>query len=194
MAGRDSNPGNANLPIGGRRNAIQENGVPGKIWLVSRPLWSWNISFWLEGGQGMHGNAGIPNRPLRILFDFGRVEAAHTSPVRARMFPPHDVWERFREVGVFLRLLIKPGQDAVTPEGHPDVVVRIGIALISAEVRVRILVFSDLSVFIVEHTQRLPDGFGELILPFGILGKTAGAGRLSGRSVHRPFVSLWVVA
>jgi len=29
MPAQNWNPGNANLPIGGQRNAIQENGVPG---------------------------------------------------------------------------------------------------------------------------------------------------------------------
>jgi hypothetical protein len=30
MPAWDSNPGNANIPIGRQRNAIQENGVPGE--------------------------------------------------------------------------------------------------------------------------------------------------------------------
>jgi hypothetical protein len=58
------------------RNAIQENGVPGLLnqqGLVARTLVVRNISVRLEGGQGVHANACIPNRSLGILFDFWRI-------------------------------------------------------------------------------------------------------------------------
>src|SRR5882762_3118970 len=100
----------------------------------------------------MHGDTRIPERTLRILLALRRVEAAHALAMRAWIFPPHDVRERFREIGIFLCLLVELGQDAIASEGHPNVVLRIGIALISAEVRVGILVLGDFSGIWIEHS------------------------------------------
>src|SRR5258708_19503384 len=116
MPASDVNPGNANLPIDVSQVAIQENSVPGRIGLVTRRLLRrrGNVPLRLEGRQRMHGDPRIPERTLRILLDLGRVESAHACPMRTRMFPTHDVRERFRIVGVFLRLLVELGPNAVT--------------------------------------------------------------------------------
>src|ERR1700730_14580002 len=145
-------PGTPISRLAGNETPFRRMAFPAKVDLVTRPLRSGHVSLRLEGGQGMHGNARIPERALRILLDLRRVEAAHTGAVRAGMFPPHDVRERFRVVGIFLRLLVEFRQDTVASEGHPDVVLRIRVALISAKVRVRILVLSDLSGLRVEHS------------------------------------------
>src|SRR5258707_11892454 len=135
MPASDVNPGNANLPIGVSHVAIQENSVPGRIGLVTRRLLrSGNVPFRLEGRQRMHGDPRIPERALRILLDLGRVESAHARAMRTRMFPAHYVRERFRVVSIFLRLLVELGENAVTSECHPDVILRIRVALISTEI------------------------------------------------------------
>src|ERR1700704_2123234 len=90
--------------------------------LVTRPLRSGHVPLRLERSQRVHGNARIPERAPRILLDLGRVESAHARAMRAWMFPPHDVRERFREIGIFLCLLVELGQDAIASEGHPNVV------------------------------------------------------------------------
>src|SRR5271169_1100753 len=125
-------PGNANLPIG-----VPEVYHPE---LVARPLIVRNVSVRLKSGQGGHADARIPERALRILFNLRGIQATQTRAIRPGMLPSHDVRERFREISIFLRFLIETGENPVAPERHPDVVLRIGIALIAAAKLERILV------------------------------------------------------
>src|SRR5882672_5863231 len=125
-----------------------------KLLLVARSLVAGNISVRLKGGQGVHADACIPKRTLRVLFYFRRIQSAETRAVRPRMFPPHNVWKRFREVGVGLGFLIEPGKNPVASESYPNVVMRVGVAFISSAELERILVLSDLARIRIEHSQR----------------------------------------
>src|SRR5580693_4657769 len=100
--------------------------------LVARPLIVGNVSVRPEAGQGVHADARIPKRALRSLFDFWRIQTAETRAIRPGMLAAHNVRKRLREISVLLGLLIEPGQDTVASEGHPNVVLRVGVALVSS--------------------------------------------------------------
>src|SRR6478752_7113690 len=89
-----------------------------------------DVPFRFERSQRGHANTRIPERAIRILLDLWWIQAAKTRAVRPRVLTPHDVRERFGKVGVLFGLLIEPGQNPVAAERHPDVVVRIGVALV----------------------------------------------------------------